>query len=118
MLVGLIRTEVDRAAGRLGFVREEELAAVRRHVARLETQLGEVRDRMGAPAPSSPATPESAEVPEPPAADEPPAAPAGAADPAAPAASDAETGTGSGPTPGIPVKPRKKKIPVAPQEDA
>jgi hypothetical protein len=120
MLVGLVRTEVDRAAGRLGFVREEELAAVRRHVSRLESQLGEVRDRMaaaGSPssaAPSAPSAP-AADVPEPPAADEPPAeaAPAEAA-PDAPA----ESATGSGPTPGIPVKPRKKKIPVAPQEDA
>jgi polyhydroxyalkanoate synthesis regulator phasin len=43
LMVGLVRTEVDRAAGRLGFVREEELAAVRRHVSRLETQLSEVR---------------------------------------------------------------------------
>jgi polyhydroxyalkanoate synthesis regulator phasin len=43
LMVGLVRTEVDRAAGRLGFVREEELAAVRRHVSRLETQLAEVR---------------------------------------------------------------------------
>ena len=46
LLIGLIRTEVDRAAGRLGFVREEELAAVRRHVQRLEDQLGEVRSQM------------------------------------------------------------------------
>jgi hypothetical protein len=42
-----VRTEVDRAAGRLGFVREEELAAVRRHVSRLETQLAEVRAQIG-----------------------------------------------------------------------
>ncbi len=41
LLMGLIRTEVDRAVGRLGFVREEELAAVRAHVARLEDQLAE-----------------------------------------------------------------------------
>jgi len=57
LMVGLVRTEVDRAAGRLGFVREEELAAVRRHVSRLETQLAEVRAQVmgtGA-APSSPA---------------------------------------------------------------
>ena len=40
MLVGLVKTEVDRAVGRMGFVREEELAAVRRHVQRLETQIG------------------------------------------------------------------------------
>ena len=43
MLTGLVRAEVDRAAGRLGFVREEELAAVRRHVSRLESQLIEIR---------------------------------------------------------------------------
>jgi polyhydroxyalkanoate synthesis regulator phasin len=48
MLVGLVRTEVDRAAGRMGFVREEELAAVRRHVSRLETQLADIRSAMGA----------------------------------------------------------------------
>jgi polyhydroxyalkanoate synthesis regulator phasin len=56
LLTGLVRTEVDRAAGRLGFVREEELAAVRRHVSRLETQLAEVRAHIGAAA-VSPATP-------------------------------------------------------------
>lgn len=38
-LVGLVRTEVDKAVGRLGFVREEELAALRAHVMRLEAQL-------------------------------------------------------------------------------
>jgi hypothetical protein len=48
LLTGLVRTEVDRAAGLLGFVREEELAAVRRHVSRLETQLAEVRAQIGA----------------------------------------------------------------------
>jgi hypothetical protein len=32
-------------SGRMGFVREEELAAVRRHVARLEAALAEVRDK-------------------------------------------------------------------------
>ena len=40
IIVGLVKTEVDRAVGRMGFVREEELAAVRRHVQRLEAQLG------------------------------------------------------------------------------
>lgn len=39
ILVGLVKTEVDRAVGRMGFVREEELAAVRRHVQRLEAEL-------------------------------------------------------------------------------
>ncbi len=48
LLTGLVRTEVDRAAGRLGFVREEELAAVRRHVSRLETQLAEIRAEVAA----------------------------------------------------------------------
>lgn len=39
MLVGLIRSEIDRAAGRLGLVREEELAALRRQVQRLEAEV-------------------------------------------------------------------------------
>jgi len=43
LLVGLVRTEVERAAGRMGYVREEELAAVRKHVSRLEDQLAQVR---------------------------------------------------------------------------
>lgn len=38
-LTSMIRTEVDKAVGRLGFVREEELAALRAHVMRLEAQL-------------------------------------------------------------------------------
>lgn len=38
MLVGMIRTEVDRAVGRMGFVREDELAALRARVERLEKQ--------------------------------------------------------------------------------
>jgi polyhydroxyalkanoate synthesis regulator phasin len=43
LLTGLIRTEVDRSAGRMGFVREAELAAVRRHIARLENQIADMR---------------------------------------------------------------------------
>ena len=39
IITGLIKTEVDRNVGRMGFVREEELAALRRHVQRLEAQL-------------------------------------------------------------------------------
>lgn len=38
-LTAMIRTEVDKAVGRLGFVREEELAALRAHVLRLEAQI-------------------------------------------------------------------------------
>ncbi len=60
MLTGLVRAEVDRAAGRLGFVREEELAAVRRHVSRLETQLAEVRTQIGAAPVAAEARPHSA----------------------------------------------------------
>ncbi len=36
MLLGMIRTEVDRAVGRMGFVREDELAALRARVDQLE----------------------------------------------------------------------------------
>src|SRR6056297_3155406 len=39
MLVGLIRTEVDRAVGRMGFVREDELAALRTRLEHLEAQV-------------------------------------------------------------------------------
>lgn len=45
MLTGLVRTEVDRAVARMGFVREEELAAVRGHVQRLEEQLRKEHQR-------------------------------------------------------------------------
>lgn len=46
LVVGLVRTEVERAVGRIGFVREEELAAVRAHVDRLEGQLRETVEKM------------------------------------------------------------------------
>jgi hypothetical protein len=39
LIVSLVRSEVEKTAGRMGFVREEELAAVRRHVAKLESAL-------------------------------------------------------------------------------
>lgn len=39
MLLGLIRSEVDRAVGRMGFVREDELAALRARVEHLETEV-------------------------------------------------------------------------------
>jgi polyhydroxyalkanoate synthesis regulator phasin len=104
LMVGLVRTEVDRAAGRLGFVREEELAAVRRHVSRLETQLAEVRAQVmgdgatgGAVAPAAPAAaPAKKKVPVKkkvaPAAPASPAAPAAAAEaPVEPSAEDAAT---------------------------
>lgn len=46
LLTGMIRTEVDKAVGRMGFVREDELAALRRHVQRLESELGEIRTEL------------------------------------------------------------------------
>lgn len=39
MLIDMIRTEVDKAVGRMGFVREDELAAVRSRIEKLEKQV-------------------------------------------------------------------------------
>lgn len=64
-LVGMIRAEVDRAVGRMGFVREDELAALRRHVQRLEKQIADLRPSPAAPAQwptPAPATPAPAPV--------------------------------------------------------
>lgn len=56
MLTAMIRSEVDKAVGRMGFVREDELAALRRHVQRLEHQVAELRDAAAAaPAETVPA---------------------------------------------------------------
>jgi polyhydroxyalkanoate synthesis regulator phasin len=57
MLLGMIRAEVDRAVGRMGFVREDELAALRRHVQRIEKQLNDVQATATVPAQTYPATP-------------------------------------------------------------
>jgi len=43
LLTGVIRSEVDKAVGRMGFVREDELAALRRHVQRLEAEVHEMK---------------------------------------------------------------------------
>ena len=56
VLLGLIRTEVDRAVGRMGFVREDELAALRARVERLEKNQHEERK-------SPPASDKAAEPP-------------------------------------------------------
>jgi hypothetical protein len=50
LMVGLVRTEVERTVGRMGFVREEELAAVRKHVERLERELNQRGDQASAAA--------------------------------------------------------------------
>lgn len=42
-LIALIRSEVDQVIGRMGLVREDELAALRRHVDRLEQELADAR---------------------------------------------------------------------------
>ena len=39
MLVGLVRSEVDRTVARMGFVREDELAALRRQVEKLQQEV-------------------------------------------------------------------------------
>ena len=77
-LVGMIRTEVDRAVGRMGFVREDELAALRRHVERLEVQLADVRASSATPSAGT-APPPTATWPSGAQAVSEPAEPAGAA---------------------------------------
>lgn len=52
-IASMVRTEVDRAIGRVGFVREDELAALRRHVQRLEGEIAGLRGGAG-PAPAAP----------------------------------------------------------------
>jgi hypothetical protein len=50
MLVDMIRIEVDKAVGRIGFVREDELAAVRARVDKLEKDIA--TQTTGEPAPT------------------------------------------------------------------
>jgi len=104
MLTGMIRTEVDKTVGRMGFVREDELAALRRHVQRLEVQL---RDLERAAAPRS--TDSGSDTP----AD-------GASDLNADSSHQAESGSADGAVgdaePGV--AKRKKKILVDPEAGA
>ena len=46
LLTNMIRSEVDKAVGRMGFVREDELAALRRHVQRLESEVSDMRSEL------------------------------------------------------------------------
>ncbi|MDP4675941.1 MAG: hypothetical protein WAO40_04835 [Candidatus Nanopelagicales bacterium] len=46
MLLQVVRLEVDRAVARMGFVREDELASLRRQVDRLETELVRAREEL------------------------------------------------------------------------
>lgn len=62
-LAALVRTEVDQVIGRMGLVREDELAALRRHVDRLERELSDLRAQESAPAPTSTSAPAAAKAP-------------------------------------------------------
>lgn len=65
-LTAMIRAEVDKAVGRMGFVREDELAALRRHVQRLEKQIADIQAQASAAPvatwPSPTPTPDEADV--------------------------------------------------------
>lgn len=102
LLTGTIRAEVDKAVGRMGFVREDELAAVRRHVQRLQVQVTELEQRM-ASAPPSPVA-ESPVAPTP--VEESPDAPT-------PVAESVEAVTAD-----APVIKKKKKVIVDPEVGA
>jgi len=95
LLVGMIRSEVDKAVGRMGFVREDELAALRRHVERVERQVQDLTAAVVA-TPSPVAAPSDEHEPS-------------IEDLAS--GSPADLGT-------VPVKKKKKKILVDPQPDA
>ena len=95
-LVSMIRTETDKAVGRMGFVREDELAALRRHVERLEKQLADVRAAASVPA-------------------ETPVPDQGAPEPTVPETAAAATPeVPVEPSGDVPVKKKKKKIVVEP----
>ena len=92
-----IEAEVDKAVGRMGFVREDELAALRRHVQRLESEVHELKS----------------------AAASAPAADAGAAAAVVPAESRAESPAETAADGDAPiVKPKKKKVIVEPEAGA
>lgn len=47
-LTAIVRDEVDKVTRRIGFVRSDEIAALRRQVDRLEVELEQVRGEVGA----------------------------------------------------------------------
>ena len=57
LLIDMIRSEVDKAVGRMGFVREDELAALRARVEKLEKQVAS--QSTSASTSAAPATTES-----------------------------------------------------------
>ena len=123
MLVGMIRAEVDRNVGRMGFVREDELAALRRHVQRLEKQIADVQEELSTsrtqaspapPAPTYPAQTYPAQSEDAPADAAEHVAP-DVAEPVAPdvAVADVAAPSAEEPAPEVPKK-KKKKIIVDP----
>ena len=115
LLTAMIRSEVDKAVGRMGFVREEELAALRKHVQRLERQLEALEaawtDSATEAAPdasAADAAPRAAEAPDAP--EEPAAADEGDPEPTAAKAPGDEAPA--------PVKKKKKKILIDPEASA
>jgi polyhydroxyalkanoate synthesis regulator phasin len=115
MLVGMIRAEVDRNVGRMGFVREDELAALRRHVQRLEKQIADVQEELSTSRTQAAPTPPAQTYPAQTYPAQTEAAPADAADDAAPdvAAADVAAPSAEEPAPEVPKK-KKKKIIVDP----
>lgn len=57
LLIDMIRSEVDKAVGRMGFVREDELAALRARLEKLEKQVAS--QSTSASTSAAPATTES-----------------------------------------------------------
>lgn len=117
MLTAMIRSEVDKAVGRMGFVREDELAAVRRHVQKLETQVQdlqtELSDVTAAQAAAQSAGAQSAAAPE--------SDPVTADAPAPAETAGAEPSKGQDPvTPDVPAPTpkKKKKVVVDPEAGA
>jgi polyhydroxyalkanoate synthesis regulator phasin len=107
LLTGVIRSEVDKAVGRMGFVREDELAALRRHVQRLESEVHGLREQVAADREARTAA-ASASPPSTPSREDSHPAPSAPA-PQAPA--DSASGE-------VPAKPKKKKILVDPEARA
>ena len=108
MLTAMIRSEVDKAVGRMGFIREDELAAVRRHVQKLESQVQQLQEQVNQA--------QSAQA----VADEPAPEPAPEPEQGEPVASDAPApGTSHAADPissDVPApKAKKKKIIVEPE---
>jgi polyhydroxyalkanoate synthesis regulator phasin len=62
LLIGLIRTEVDKAIGRVGFVREDELAALRARVEKVESLVTSVESETLAPSHDSESVEDQAPV--------------------------------------------------------